>query len=1132
MRRQLISVVAIFSFAFAGLGVQTATAQTTVVEEQPPQSVKDLENPTDLPVCTIQGTSATETLNGTPGKDIICTGGGDDTVNALGGDDIIIVQVGGSVILNGGLGDDFIVAIRANKAIINGGPGISLIAGSPGNDEITTEDGVDLIASGPGDDIINSGSEVDLISGGSGNDTINGGDGDNYIFGMDGDDILTSGKGESRIYGGLGNDRLETIGFGRNKLFGERGDDELISGVGFLTADGGDGNDIVDASQTTLGSDLRGGDGTDTMRGGLGKDTIVGDGYYTPDNGADTIYGNQGDDYLIGGSGTDFIYGGEGQDILRGDGGDDSLFGEGGNDDLVGSVGDDLISGGSGDDIIQGQDGSDTLQGNEGVDIVSGKAGNDTLNGGLGNDFLAGGEGQDSILGGGGVDYCDSSSGETSTDSCIYDNAAPDYTFDFNYQEITIGAPGKGATLRIRASDLAGLRTLDFSCGTDGISFDFLAGKYLDKGAGSTSSIPLQLYEKSFDYTIQITQSEFGQGGPRVCTSNATDYLGNTRSKTEGTVTYYVLPEGQASSPQGVQFYSDGPTSGLLTWRAPSSVGSPAFYSYKVESSTDGKTWTPLFNGTTTEPFVNVMNLKPSTNYSFRVRAVNSSAILDSNYALYNWSVIQAKTSKLETDLTPVKLKVSEIGQTSVQINWELPSGQNISKVTDFGVQISKNYGWNWESAKSGVSKSLGLTIQGLQPNTSYQVRIAAFTAEGTSEFLTGEIKTAAGLPGKSYLFESMLIDNKYELRWTTPNSDGGSTVTDFVIERKVVGTNYWEPVAVTSVLVNPHNSYNMTGLMPGRTYQFRVSAKNAAGQGEPSNLVSTFMPGVRGPDAPRSLNVTSIKTTSASVSWPAAYSTSKLTSYKAEMSLDGVTWTKMPVKTGLSTSTSLTGLAMGTEYKLRVAGVDKMGLGDYFYTTFKTISTVATAPSTLSATEVSASAFTLNWKTPTSNGGSTISDYVVEVNGGGLSWAPVEHEATSATSIRVSGLNPAVKYSVRVKAVNKVGYSKASTTLYVTTLATLPGTVSGLKVKSSTASSTVLIWTAPSTGGSKISDYKVEYSLDQGSTWVTVSKTASSSATVTLKGLKAKTNYLLRVSAKNSIGFGATSQNLSLTTT
>ena len=40
----------------------------------------------DYPDCTIPGTAEGETLTGTEGDDVICTGGGNDTVNALGGE--------------------------------------------------------------------------------------------------------------------------------------------------------------------------------------------------------------------------------------------------------------------------------------------------------------------------------------------------------------------------------------------------------------------------------------------------------------------------------------------------------------------------------------------------------------------------------------------------------------------------------------------------------------------------------------------------------------------------------------------------------------------------------------------------------------------------------------------------------------------------------------------------------------------------------------------------------------------------------------------------------------------------------------------------------------------------------------
>jgi hypothetical protein len=76
------------------------------------------------------------------------------------------------------------------------------------------------------------------------------------------------------------------------------------------------------------------------------------------------------------------------------------------------------------------------------------------------------------------------------------------------------------------------------------------------------------------------------------------------------------------------------------------------------------------------------------------------------------------------------------------------------------------------------------------------------------------------------------------------------------------------------------------------------------------------------------------------------------------------------------------------------------------------------------------------------------------------------------------------------------------------------------ISLKSVTATGAVITWTAPNNGGSKISDYLAEYSTDNGQTWKTVVKTASSSTTLTLKNLKTKTSYLFRISAKNTIGY------------
>ena len=64
--------------------------------------------------------------------------------------------------------------------------------------------------------------------------------------------------------------------------------------------------------------------------------------------------------------------------------------------------------------------------------------------------------------------------------------------------------------------------------------------------------------------------------------------------------------------------------------------------------------------------------------------------------------------------------------------------------------------------------------------------------------------------------------------------------------------------------------------------------------------------------------------------------------------------------------------------------------------------------------------------------------------------------------------------------------------------------------------------------GGSRITDYKVEYSADAGLTWSAVAKNVSSSTILTVRSLYATTNYLVRVAAQNTIGIGPSSLTLS----
>jgi Ca2+-binding RTX toxin-like protein len=190
----------------------------------------------------IQVTSATNTVTGTPGNDV----------------------------LNGS-------ATRPN--IIDGLAGNDIINGGALNDTLSGGAGIDALFGGAGNDILDGGAGVDALSGGAGNDMLNGGADSDVLLGDDGDDILIGGLGNDTIDGGAGTDTVDysgsTLATTINLATGTAtatGDSDSIIGVENVT--GGLGNDSI--TGTTGMNILIGGAGNDILTGGLGNDTLAG----------------------------------------------------------------------------------------------------------------------------------------------------------------------------------------------------------------------------------------------------------------------------------------------------------------------------------------------------------------------------------------------------------------------------------------------------------------------------------------------------------------------------------------------------------------------------------------------------------------------------------------------------------------------------------------------------------------------------------------------------------------------------------------------------------------------------------------------------------------------------------------
>jgi hypothetical protein len=91
-------------------------------------------------------------------------------------------------------------------------------------------------------------------------------------------------------------------------------------------------------------------------------------------------------------------------------------------------------------------------------------------------------------------------------------------------------------------------------------------------------------------------------------------------------------------------------------------------------------------------------------------------------------------------------------------------------------------------------------------------------------------------VPGVPVNLAATVGDRSIELSWSAPDSNGGSVITDYVIEYKLTSGGVWS-VFVDGV--DTGTSKTVINLSNDNSYDFRVSAVNTIGQGSPSSPVS-----------------------------------------------------------------------------------------------------------------------------------------------------------------------------------------------------------------------------------------------------------------------------------------------------
>jgi fibronectin type 3 domain-containing protein len=546
-----------------------------------------------------------------------------------------------------------------------------------------------------------------------------------------------------------------------------------------------------------------------------------------------------------------------------------------------------------------------------------------------------------------------------------------------------------------------------------------------------------------------------------------------------------------------------GNTQTVLAWTAPSNNGGSAITNYKVYRGTTagGEILLTTLGNVLTYTDSSLTNGQA---YYYKVSAVNS---------------VGEGPKSNEASATPAAvpsaptLSSATPGNAQMVLTWTAPSIDGGSPISGYKVYRGTISGG--EALFTTLGNVMTYTDVSLTNGQIYFYMIAAVNSQGVGAQSNELSSTPTTTPSAPNLISATPGNSQVALAWAAPSSNGGSAVTGYKVYRGTASGGETLLTSLGSVL-----AYTDASLTNGQIYYYKVSAMNSAGEGPQSNELGTTPGGL--PGSP-TLNSATPGNSQIALVWsaPANDGGSPITSYKVNRGTSAGGETLLTTIGNVLTYTD-TSLTNGQKYYYKVSAANSVGQGALSNELSATPATVPSAPNLSSATPGNGQAV-LAWTAP-SNGGASITGYKVyrgSASGG----------ETLLTTLGIvlaytdTSLTNGQTYYYKVSAVNSLGEGLQSNERSAT-----PGSVPlapTLSTATPSPGQVVLVWSAPSSnGGSQITNYRVYRGTSSGGE--TLLTTLGNVLTYTNTGLTNGQAYYYKVTATNSIGEGAQSNELS----
>lgn len=274
-----------------------------------------------------------------------------------------------------------------------------------------------------------------------------------------------------------------------------------------------------------------------------------------------------------------------------------------------------------------------------------------------------------------------------------------------------------------------------------------------------------------------------------------------------------------ATAASGTQIY--------LVWNPPINATQSGVTSYKIEISPSCTGNFSLLANTTATIFVS-NSLTNGTCYQFRVDAVNTAGFsIPSNVA---------STNTLSAPSAPSGLAALVISSSQINLSWTA-SNNGGTPIRGYKIERETSCTGNFVTIADTVNANTVYSDAGLSANTCYLYRISAINEIGTSHVSNNATATTTPAPVQNHvpgaptgLGITTVSDKSLAMSWTAPSDNGGSKITNYLIQRN--GT-------ILSFTFSNATSFVDKHLLPSHQQTYRVAAWNSFGLGPFSGSIS-----------------------------------------------------------------------------------------------------------------------------------------------------------------------------------------------------------------------------------------------------------------------------------------------------